>query len=364
MSEVIETKQLHFYLTGEGYTRLVRDFWNSNLVKLAIGASTESGIPEDVAVKICTGEYKCVGDTREGDHTLSIEDDDTPEGIYFTVESQLSYLENKFVTLSQTLTQKIRKHELFSGYDSEKGYIAGEMSIDGAYYRIKDARFYAQVIETLKEDRKKVLENLEILYKILGKNITDLPIETIGTAWSDIEIEHFDKYDNRTSEIRKTEPASKFESQFDESSYDQGEDESDVDYTVRMRRMSEQTNTISDITDESFQNAWISPKGIVYSVERQPFPMHINAANDYVYMGIVPVGTNNESQWLDENGWMKLTSNSFYIDKRLTQKQIDVLMDFMTSRNLKTISWIGIETKLKDVIEDNEGLATFRESEI
>ena len=362
MSEVVETKQLHFYLTGEGYTRLVRDFWNSNLVKLAIEASTDSGIPDDVALKICTGEYKCVGDTREGDHTLGIEDDDSPEGIYFTEKSQLAYLENKFVTISQSLTQKIRKHRLFSGYDTPDGHVAGEMSIDGAHYRMEDAAFYAKVIENLTEDRKKILENLEVLYKILGKNITDLPIEEIGTSWSDVEYEHYDKHDYRTHEIKEIEKTDvKIKPEFDENSYDQGEDESDIDYTIRMKRMADEKNILSDITDKSFSNAWISPKGLVYNVEVQPFPMHVNAASDYRDMGIVPDDISNESLWLEENGWLKMTSNSFYMDKRLTQRQIDVLMDYMTSRDLKTINWIGTETKLKDVIEDNDSLTTFRE---
>lgn len=92
-SNIIKQKNVSFYITGDGFTNLVRDFWNSNLVKNAIEICTDSGIPVDVAVKICTGEYKCIGDTREGDHTLEIETDENPEEIYFTLETQIENIE-------------------------------------------------------------------------------------------------------------------------------------------------------------------------------------------------------------------------------------------------------------------------------
>lgn len=364
-SNVIEQGTVSFYMTGEGFTYLVRDFWNSNLVKTAIEICTDSGIPAEVAVKICTGEYKCVGDTREGDHTLGIEDDENPQGIYFTLESQLENIEKKFVRVSQKLFKLVRKHEMLAGVEAGDGTlkVPGEATIFGAAYRKDESKNNKKMIDELKKEQKNALENLEILYPLVGKKMSDLPVTELGVEWSDIEFDHYDsytykykkEYTNPTIDTDENKIKSVIEKKpFDENSYDQGDDETKEDYDIRIGKLAIKNNPIVDVKTTKTRNAWISPEGKIYDVEKQPFPMHINAASDFQYMGIVPKDIYNESKWLEDNGWIKLTSDEFYMDGQLTQAQIDMLMDYMTARNLKTINWFGYEESLSEIIKRNK----------
>lgn len=365
-SNVIETQTCCFYFTGDSFTSLVRDFWNSNLVKTAIEACTDSGIPAEVAVKICTGEYKCVGDTREGDHTLSIEDDENPEGIYFTLETQIENIEKKFVRASQKLFKLVRKHEMLAGVEAGDGTlkVPGEASIFGAAYRKNESKNSKKIIDELKKEQRAALENLEILYPLVGKKMSDLPITELGAEWSDIEFDHYQIYeisqrrDTRLEQNANIKAEKKAKKAVDD--YDQGDDESNEQYKKRMTKLAKKMNPIEDIKTTKSRNGWISPDGRFYNVEKQPFPMHVNAASDYKYLGIVPDDIHNESEWLDKNGWMKYTGNEFYLDGKLTQSQIDLLMDYMTSRNIKTIPWFGYDEPLSKVIEENESLYRIR----
>ena len=367
-SDVTVQENLHFYFIGEDFTRMVRDFWNSNLVKTAIGCCTDSGVPVDVALKICTGEYKCVGDTREGDHTLEITEDDNPEEIYFTLESQIKNIEKKFINASQKLFKLVRKHEMLSGVEAGDGTlkVPGESSIFGAIYRKNDSKNNREIIEKLKKEQKTALENLEILYPLAGKKMSDLPVTDLGTDWSDIELDHYEIYEvsqqrnTRLEQNEKIKAEKILKKMLDADSYDQGEDETDEHYEKRMTVLAKKMNPIVDVKTTKTRNAWISPDGKIYDVELQPFPMHVNAASDYKYLEIVPNDIHNESDWLDKNGWMKLTSEEFYMDGKLTQSQTDMLLDYMTSRNLKTINWFGHPYNLKKIIEENESLARIR----
>ena len=367
-SNVIESGTYHFYLTGESFTNLVRDYWNSNLVKLAITAMTDSGIPIDMALKICTGQMKCTGDTREGDHTLAVEDDDTTEEIYFTLESQIKNVEKKFINTSQKLFKLVRKHEMLSGVEDENGTlkIPGESSIFGAVYRKDESKVNKEIIGRLKKDQKEALENLEILYPLAGKTMSDLPVTDLGTNWSDIELDHYETYEISQQRNTRLEQNAKIKAErqlkkiLDVDSYDQGDDETDEQYEKRMNVLAKKMNPIVDVKTTKTKNAWISPEGKMYDVEKQPFPIHVNAASDYKYLGIVPKDISNESDWLDKNGWMKMTSFSFMIDGQLTQDQIDMLMDYMTARNLEKIEWFGYEETLKNIIEANDGISNLR----
>jgi hypothetical protein len=362
-SNIIETQSYCFYFTGENFTSLVRDFWNSNLVKTAISYCTDSGIPAEVAVKICTGEYKCIGDTRDGDHTLEITDDENPEGIYFTLESQVENIEKKFIKTSQNLFKLIRKHEMFAGVDDTLK-VPGEASMVGAVYRKNESKNNRKIIEDLKKKQKKELENLEILYPLVGKKISDLPVTELGIEWSDVEFDHYQIYDVTQRRNIKTEQNVNIKAEEKgvkiTDDYDQGDDESNEQYIKRMTKLAKKMNPIEDIKTTKSKNGWISPDGKFYNVELQPFPMHINAASDYKYLGIVPDNIYNESEWLDKNVWMKFTSNEFYMNGKLTQSQIDLLMDYMTSRNIKTIPWSGHDASFNKVIEENECLAKIR----
>ena len=71
-------EELSFHTTGEAFTALVRDMWISHLPKPAIQAL--DGLDNDVRLNILTGKMRFEGDTRVGDHTLQVVDDNT-EGL-------------------------------------------------------------------------------------------------------------------------------------------------------------------------------------------------------------------------------------------------------------------------------------------
>ena len=286
-------------------------------------------------------------------HTLEITDDTDTKKVWCTLEIQVKYLEKEFVRISSDLAKITRKHELLYGIPDDKGglLVRGEASIEGGHYRMADAKKQAARIESLKVEQKKLLEQLETVYPLANKKMSDLPISEIGIEPSDIEIDHYDTYEQRTKDIVKVSKIKSIvKKEFDPESLDQGDDESEDEYFERRAKIAKRDNPIVDVKTTKINNAWISPKGQMYNVENQPFPMHLNASSDYVYMGIVPKEHDGE-RWLEKNGWMKLTSNSFYLDGELTQDQIDFLSDYMFAHNTDVIDWIGQEKTLNEILE-------------
>jgi hypothetical protein len=86
----------HFKITGEGLTRIVRDLWSEEEYKKAITILMEGlkgGITEDLAVLVCTGKKKLVGD----ESGMEVEDDNIGEqnGIKISILETITRLKNK-----------------------------------------------------------------------------------------------------------------------------------------------------------------------------------------------------------------------------------------------------------------------------
>lgn len=252
---------------------------------------------------------------------------------------------------------------MLAGIENSDGTlkVPGEAGIFGAAYRKNEFKNNKKIIDELKKEQKNAIENLEILYPLVGKKMSDLPLTEFGTEWSDIEFEHYQMYEitQKRNTLLEQNANTKDEKMFRKvvNDYDRVNEESDEQYKKRMTQLAKKMNPIEDIKTTKSRNGWISPDGKFYNVEKQHFPMHINAASDYKYLGIVPENIYNESEWLDRNGWMKYTGDEFYLNEKLTQSQINLLMDYMTSRNIKTIPWFGCDKTLNEIIEDNDNLA-------
>lgn len=71
-------------------------------------------------------------------------------------------------------------------------------------------------------------------------------------------------------------------------------------------------------------NAWIDRKGRIFPCE---YREHVELAFDL----------NNDEITLEKKGWLKLTSMEFMWSKKLSQKQIDIIFDYIKIYNKKVM---------------------------
>jgi len=171
-----EVRTLHFTVTGEGMTNQIRDSWVSDMPKHALKLCKDGlGMTNEQALEVITGKKKLTGDTRVDDG-LDWADDNTTEvsGIKLDVETMISRLENKYIDASEAIN-------LFNN--------GAERIIDQLRFVDADSDF---LNDDLKENdgsisyyKKRVadaIEQLEVVYALVGKSMKDLPVSKVRSA--------------------------------------------------------------------------------------------------------------------------------------------------------------------------------------
>jgi hypothetical protein len=310
--EATEEKIVHFWTTGPDFTHTLRDLWDSNLVYSAITICLDGGMDVEAAVKVCTGKLKLEGDTRNGDHTLDVVEDNTPP--LFDIEKQITHLEDNFVYNTD--------HVSFLRRNMELGKLP---TAQAASYR-KDGNGYSRYAhdeETLTKVTKKVKEivaGLGFLYPLVGKSLLDVPYERLGQKLSDIEESECARAWGKVYEHVEQRKLSE--------SYISDAEEKVDEILQTPKKVEPDTANIT-----SYHNGWISPEGEFYGCSWQE---HRWLAGKIVEQGIVAEMDGNDDYTLEVNNWMKLQNQEFVLitgyrfsDFKLpTQKQIDLIINF------------------------------------
>lgn len=292
--------EISFWTTGEDFTRTVRDLWNSNMVKTAVEVCTDCGLSVEIAINVCTGKMKFVGDTREGDHTLYVTEDNTK--VFFTIEKQIEIHEEKFKTLldcNVKLQRDLKLSKLPTGKAASfrANKIGGITEYQRTEWKIKENR----------DQLKKLIGGLNFLYPLIDKTIADLPVSEIGGLYfTDPEVKEIElAYTTleRNKKIREEEKKKK-------------EEEKRIPPKPEFRE-----------AKEDDPHGWIDRNGKIYPCG---FEEHIYLSECMQFHKIIPENVNAE-KWLEEQGWLKVSSYrfSFYPESRnikLTKKQKDVIM--------------------------------------
>jgi len=116
-----EVKTMQFNVVGENMTRLIRTLWCEGRVSVAFNVANDCGCPEKFWMKLCTGQAKMVGQSK--DDTLGVENDDTKkhDGIDITLDAMVKRFEDAYV----------KKSILFINADNRMRYWPLIMGLEG-----------------------------------------------------------------------------------------------------------------------------------------------------------------------------------------------------------------------------------------
>ena len=173
MSIDTDVQTAFFTITGEGITFRIRDLWESNLVKESLDI-IEKGFPDiekEDALDICIGKKKLCGNSND---SYTIEDDDYFNTTEFTIEWQIKTLENGLLKFVKSLNRSQRNLlNQFGIFDYESAvYRCG--SLDFRFHVESQESKDEKILEKSKNKIKNIVDGLEVLYPIFGKNIKDI----------------------------------------------------------------------------------------------------------------------------------------------------------------------------------------------
>lgn len=311
MSETLTRETAHFWTTGEDMTAIIRDMWSSNLVDQALEICTDGGMSNEDGVKLCTGKLKLVGDTREGDHTLQVQEDNT--ATYFTLEKQLEQLEEKFIYHTDHVSFLKRQMEL--GMLPTAGASMYRKSASGHSQYAEDERLREKALK----DAKKALAGLSILYPMVGKTLLDIPFEKLGQMFSTPESH---EYERAWNQVHENVARRRYK-----------EDE-EIDKILGEDRPKRKPITPDTANFYTFHHGWLSPTGDFFGCG---YAGHKQLAADLEEAKFLPE-SDDPTKAIDSLGWMKLQDSKFVQiahDKYImpTQIQIDRVIDYCTAKH-------------------------------
>jgi len=363
--------KLFFYMGGDGATRIMRDFWNSDLVSQAIKFGTEGlGMDEETALEMCTGKMMLIGDSRIESYPGGIEgvkDDGRFGDDLVPVTKMVVRLERMFISSTALATSIRRDLEYLLPLPTAMGH---EARGPFRYGHSESAANKQSYLDDYEDKAKKALSGLDILYPLVGKTMADLPIDKIPATLSDIEHKFLER------EWAKFEDDCEFRADKNQKkSLDEKMDEvtqqvMDMNNDALTRKFdaealeeedSVEEDKVHAITEDNYKHigsCWITPEGTMFGGHAEPW-IHIHllrSLTDDGYFKDLPYNGESEDE-VEEQGWIKLSGGygfMLYAYKSkgiiITEEQKQVVIDYCIANNKKTLRWNGRTIELKEFV--------------
>ena len=358
---------MNFWTTGQDLTNIIRDLWVSCLPYNALSILLDGDqMPKEMALDICMGKKKLDGDTRKGDGTLSVTDDNSESYNscrLLSVKEIISNLEDQFISHEFNL-RKRRKEVTY--------YKNTKITMEGLNEEIDEDYNY----ETMQKRLKTVLKNLEYIYPFDNKSMVDLPLDNLMQVWTDYELNQMYGEDNT---LIKAELQSKAEgilaasskykvpqktfnklknSQLQKTLSKLGIDNEslDIDKYLEKQKAEALRKEIKpeNIKTSVFNSGYIDRNGNFYGCADA---RHASFAYEIIKSNIVESKNKDPEDAeivLDEAGWVKISYGRllFCESKRFnkpSKKQLDTISDFYFKRLEKGQSGIFYNDEKKDI---------------
>ena len=296
----LKKEMIAFWTTGENMNRFLRDLWEEGNLTHAIKTAKDGlGMSSDLAIKLFEGDMHLVGDTREGDHTLNlINDESNYKGT--TTEEWFQKFKERYISLQM---DKIE-------YDS---YLRKNM--------IKAVKnFNCENIEDVEHEVKTSSMNME------KKKFEYLKQIALLCKFTSHTLDEIEKEMNKSFEIPSVSKVFNKKIDIDE-------------FIDRMNRIDE--SVVEEGKPGESLHGWISPFGIIYPCE---YMGHIHLADLLGEKKLSPGCSEND---LEKSGWIKLTSDKYLMmqEEKITQKQKNYIIDHSIERPGKLINFNGNDFK-------------------
>lgn len=191
----MKTTAVHFTVDGEGFTDLIRNMWAEGRPNKAFTMVNEGlGMNEDLFLQLVEGKKKLVND-EEDPGALFLVDDKMTRPVSLTQITK--HIEKEYKKAFKSLSAKKRTHSLYCGDFDDKGEMIamGLASATAAAYRKKESKNEKQNIAKLEINLKNIGEELEYVYKLQNKPVSQFLIlltENDHDGLSDIEMKEIE----------------------------------------------------------------------------------------------------------------------------------------------------------------------------
>jgi len=374
-----EVKTLHFTVTGEGMTNTIRDSWVSDMPKHALAICESLSMNTEQALEVITGKKRLTGDTRV-DEGLDWEDDNTTEvsGIKLDVQTMVDRLEKKYIDASEGLNLLNGNYEVLNNLIYNfRGNIRDDEDMED---NEKSLGYYKSIISS-------ALEQLEVVYPLVGKSMKDLPINKVRSASKIIQEakkqqtkEDFEERKNNTENIfqenlslvMKTELKNMNQEETEES------EEQEIELTKEEKRdkvfytnMMSGSNpfyivncSVEKCKDENLYSGFLLPDGTFFG--GRGIWIHrciLDELAEYDFFKDKDY-TNDEDSVQDKGGWIKVSGGDWMIwehKHKPTKEQIEFIISFTTE--VRETAFISINSFNKIHIQVFAELLNGREFE-
>jgi len=391
------THQVCFSIVGEGTTRIVRDFWQSQLPYNAIEVlKCIIGLPVDEYMPIILGTRRLNGDSR--DDTLGIEDDDSSrlgkyDPLYPSMEYMFDSLQDKLSKLnlemflrfgalfeSTVASKAIREFKpVFDSFNErlqaiqKHSYAAADwLGIDHSDIDIYDGAAMVSNLNTpdyiadAKVEIKRIMHQPGIKPDMMAASVMGVAHDAIarnnimmakemGLYDDDVE----DEWDASPEKMRNAEDAlERFQGvglqaadKMEELGKIAGIQLPDLDAHLAQNHIYDPDNIKPEsIKTTKFNSGYIDPAGRFYGC---PDIQHMGFADDMYAAGLFVSSHDDKQVVLDMLGYVKFSMGRFYCEKPLTQGQIDTLFDWAISREAHTIRFNDETMTMEKMLEKN-----------
>lgn len=335
-----------FWTDGESFTNLIRDLWVSLLPRNALMAlDAGEQVTMETALNICQGKLKFEGDTREGDHTLKI------------VEDSSTHYHNCPLLSLEEIVKKIEKQFI------EKELFLRLNKKDFEYYcnasigpKESETNKLINRIENIRNTVKYVLKQLDYVYPIIGKDMSDLPLDKVITIWCECEERRFRDLEitKRTMKDRGKGILASFDLSPDliDERFDKISDKLNLvnkigidpeslnveKYVSKMIEESKRDEIKSEpISTSKFNSGYVCPKGRFYGCADTN---HASFSGKLIEQFGIDNNESDAQKWFDNNYWVKVSCGRLFFLEHdedgnksyLTKDQIDTVIDFCNRR--------------------------------
>ena len=328
-----EVKTLHFTVTGEGMTNTIRDSWVSDMPKHALAICESLSMNTEQALEVITGKKRLTGDTRV-DEGLDWEDDNTTEvsGIKLDVQTMVDRLEKKYIDASEGLNLLNGNYEVLNNLIYNfRGNIRDDEDMED---NEKSLGYYKSIISS-------ALEQLEVVYPLVGKSMKDLPINKVRSASKIIQ------------EAKKQQTK---EEKRDKVFYTNMMSGSNPFYIVNC--------SVEKCKDENLYSGFLLPDGTFFG--GRGIWIHrciLDELAEYDFFKDKDY-TNDEDSVQDKGGWIKVSGGDWMIwehKHKPTKEQIEFIISFTTE--VRETAFISINSFNKIHIQVFAELLNGREFE-
>ncbi len=357
-------ERLCFWITGEDFTRTVRDIWLSDRPGHALKVCIEGlvGCPVGIAIDILTGKQKLTGDSRQGGLENVPDSDNLPSANDMKQRIQTKLL-NKGVSV-QTSFNYLHTDLFDRGYlrTLRTGNVGVEIAKERAsicrniekqiaeYNKIREDFLY--FMETYEGDKFNLADFNSFYPEIFSANQLARSISGImkETEESIIEIENSSgktsfSYPERDNIHRKQQQflsASGINATPEEMLNDR------LEADKQWKEIEANNCRPVSVTDKQWRSGYIDRQGRFYPC---PSLEHKNLAVMLQENELIPDNIEDQEKWCDDNGYIKISINRiFYAGRnKPTKQQYEAVYRYFEARSIDKVSINGVTDNLINI---------------